>query len=304
MANVREALEFGLADSAEAALGLAASLSPLWIARGMLSEGRRWLDRALATTRPEPTMDRMWAFHGSVLMAGVQNDLPIVTTLVAEARTLAEQVKDPVGRGLFDIADGFAALVGGDLDHAYDRFAHAVRASDEPIVRIPAMLLLGWALESAGDIGRARIWQEKALAIAESAGESIYRSSVLWALGVGWWRHGDSERAEPLLVDCLRLAQQTNHPLLNTTACFEVLAWVARTHNDCRRAAILLAAADKLGRRVGSTTTLLTHLNVFHEECVRGLRETLGKQEFELLSQEGAAMSFDEAVDYVLRADT
>ena len=257
MANVREALEFGLADSAEAALGLAASLSPLWIARGMLSEGRRWLHRALATTRPEPTMDRMWAFFGSVLMAGVQNDLPIDTTLVADARTLAEQVKDPVGQGLFDILDGFAALVGGDLDHAYERFESAVGASDEPIVRIQAMLLLGWALEFAGDIGRALIWQEKALAIAESAGESMYRSSVLWALGVGWWRHGDSERAEQLLFDCLRLAQQTNHPFLNTAACFEVLAWVARTNNDCRRAAILLAAADKLGRRVGSATTLL-----------------------------------------------
>jgi predicted ATPase len=304
MANVREALEFGLADSAEAALGLAASLSPLWIARGMLSEGRRWLHRALATTRPEPTMDRMWAFYGCVLMAGAQNDVPIDTTLVADARTLAEQVKDPVGQGLFDIIDGFAALVGGDLDHAYDRFENAVGASDEPIVRIQAMLLLGWALEFAGDIGRALLWQEKALAIAESAGESMYRSSVLWALGVGWWRHGDSERAEQLLVDCLRLAQQANHPFLNTAQCFEVLAWVARANDDCRRAAILMAAADKLGRRVGSATTLLPHLNVFHEECACGIRETLDTEEFDVLNHEGAAMSFDEAIDYALRANT
>jgi len=76
----------------------------------------------------------------------------------------------------------------------------------------------------------------------------MYRSSVLWALGVGWWRQGDSERAEQLLIDCLRLAQQANHPFLNTTACCEALAWVARANNDCRRAATLLAAAGELGR--------------------------------------------------------
>ena len=41
MPNVREALEFGLADSAEAALEIAAALHPHWIAHGMLSEAPR-----------------------------------------------------------------------------------------------------------------------------------------------------------------------------------------------------------------------------------------------------------------------
>jgi hypothetical protein len=55
---------------------------------------------------------------------------------------------------------------------------------------------------------------------------------------------------------------------------------------------------------VGTATTALSYLNVFHEECVRATRETLDKQELEILSHEGAAMSFDEAVDYVLGANT
>ena len=55
---------------------------------------------------------------------------------------------------------------------------------------------------------------------------------------------------------------------------------------------------------MGSATTLLPHLNVVHEECVCGIRETLDTEEFDVLNHEGAAMSFDEAIDYARRANT
>ena len=50
--NLREAMEFSLSEpgtaSAEAGLQIATALFPFWLSRGLLSEGRRWLDRALA----------------------------------------------------------------------------------------------------------------------------------------------------------------------------------------------------------------------------------------------------------------
>lgn len=36
----------------------------------------------------------------------------------------------------------------------------------------------------------------KTLALTESLGESVYRSWVLWRVGIGWWRRGKLERAE------------------------------------------------------------------------------------------------------------
>ena len=73
-------------------------------------------------------------------------------------------------------------------------------------------MLLGWGLGFGGELGRALIWQEKALAFAESSGESVYRGYALWSLGVGWWQKGKPDRAEQLLTDALQVSQLVNDP--------------------------------------------------------------------------------------------
>jgi serine/threonine-protein kinase PknK len=73
----------------------------------------------------------------------------------------------------------YAALIGGDAAHALACFESAVEGDDDPTVRVGAMMSVGWALEFRGDIKRALVWQEKALAIAESAGEVVLRSHGL-----------------------------------------------------------------------------------------------------------------------------
>jgi non-specific serine/threonine protein kinase len=57
MPNLREAVKFSLTNSPEAAAGMAAGLSPFWIAHGLVGEGRRWLDQALARTPPDRHMN-------------------------------------------------------------------------------------------------------------------------------------------------------------------------------------------------------------------------------------------------------
>ena len=59
--NIRAALEFSLTDSPQTALDIAGTVHPFGIARGALTETRRWLDRALAATPSEPTVDRIRA---------------------------------------------------------------------------------------------------------------------------------------------------------------------------------------------------------------------------------------------------
>lgn len=61
-ANMRAAMEFCLTEPGEEGVGLAlaADLWPLWIAGGYLSEGRRWLSRAL-TLSPESAPARATA---------------------------------------------------------------------------------------------------------------------------------------------------------------------------------------------------------------------------------------------------
>src|SRR4029077_8463916 len=133
---------------------------------------------------------------------------------------------------------------------ALSRAEDAVAATDDPSVRVPAMMLQGWAFDFSGELGRALIWQEKALAIAESAGEVVTRSYALWAVGLGWWRNGKPERAEQLLRERLQLSHLIDDPR-NGAAGVAALAWMAGAKNDPRPAVLLMASADALGNRVG-----------------------------------------------------
>jgi non-specific serine/threonine protein kinase len=161
------------------------------------------------------------------------------------------------------------------------------------------MILLGWCLEFRGEISRALLWQEKALALAESHGESVFREYALWSLGIGWWRHRKPDRAAELLEEALQLTYVVDDPR-QAAACLEGLAWIAAEKADYRRAAVLMAAAGTLGSAIGASTVVLPHLLDFHLECDRRTRERLGAEEFEAARQEGCSFGFDEAVTYGL----
>jgi predicted ATPase len=298
-ANLRNALKFSLTDSPETALEITGTLHQFGIARGMLSETRHWLDRALAATRPEPTMERITGLYGAVLITGLQGDLPAATALVAEGQALVEHMTDPLAHGMISIADGFTALVSGEFDRACARLEDALSMCDEPSAQVTAMLALGWGLEFRGKIGRALIWQEKALALSKAHGESVYRGYALWSIGVGWWRHGKPDRAEQLLKDGLRVTHRVDDAR-QSAACLEALAWLAGEKHDARRAVVLMAAAEALVRTIGASTVVLPHLIVFHEECERSARDALEADAFEAARQEGCASNFDEAVAYAL----
>ena len=175
----------------------------------------------------------------------------------------------------------------------------AISGLDDPTHRVAAMILLGWCLEFRGEIGRALLWQEKALSLAESRGESVFREYALWSLGIGWWRHRKPDRAAELLKEALQLTYVVDDPR-QAAACLEGLAWIAAEKADYRRAAVLMAAAETLGSAIGASTVVLPHLLGFHLEVERRAREGLGAEEFEAARQEGCSFGFDDAVTYAL----
>lgn len=298
MPNVREALEFSLSENGETALAIVADLYPIWIIRGMLSEGRRWLERALASTPREPTRQRVKALCGAAAIAELQGDLAAGKALVADARGLAAEVNDPQLQGDVDIADGFTALVDGEFDRASACLENALSATSDPIVQTAAALLLGLDLGLRGDSGQAVRWQEKALALSKSRGDLVLRGSVLWSIGVGLWRARQAARAEQLLKDALRAAEPAND--LHVAACLEALAWIAGERHHDRRAAVLMAAADALGRAAATPPVPLPHLKVFHAECERRACDALGEADYEAARKQGAVLTFEEAVAFAL----
>jgi predicted ATPase len=297
--NVREASEFALTDSPRIAAGIAGGLWLYAIARGLLGEFSLRLDRALTASPSEPSVDRIQALYAATIIAGMQGNSEVATARAGEARSLVEGMDDRRAQGLVAIADGFAASVGGDAAGALARSEDALAATEEPMVRFAAMLLKGWALEFRGEIERALIWQEKALAVAESLGEMVFRSYALWAIGIGWWRNGKPDRAQQLLRQGLELAHRINDPRTGAS-CLEALAWVAGARSDSERAVILMAAAEELASWQGASPAIFPDLMPFHDEYQRRAHQGLEAEQFDTARRRGVAMDFDEAVAYAL----
>ncbi|MGW4339519.1 protein kinase domain-containing protein [Rhodococcus koreensis] len=300
--NLREAMEFALLEAVDAGLRIAAALTPFWLARGQLNEGRRWLDRALARKPGEANTDRVKALYNDSTLAQVQGDLPAGTALLEEAQFLGEHLEDPVLRGHIAVADGFLALYNGDLPRACSRLEGAREdfgANSDLYLQVSLLQSLGWVYELQEKTTQAIICHEQVLTITEAHGESVHRSYSLWAMAIAVWRQGDPNRAVQLLNQCLRLTRLVDDPL-TTANCLESLAWIASDQHSSERAAILMGAAEALGRAVGTSTVLIPHLLLHHKHYDRLIRRSLSERAFEAASRKGHALGLDESVAYAL----
>ncbi len=303
MPNLREAVEFSLTNSPEAAAGMAAELSPFWIAHGLVGEGRRWLDQALARTPPEPTYERVEAIYYASVLASLQGDVQEAAARAREAQEVAEQLAgqlaDPAAHALVAIADGFAAMLGGDPDRACRRLAEAVDACGNLTIRASAQLLLARAYEMRGDAAEALAWNQKVHALAESHGESVYRTWALLGIGLDSWLKSDRHHAANVFKQGLRLAKHLDDRRTAATY-LEALAWIAAADAKPARAVALMGAAETVGRTVGNYVFLFPNLPVFHDECDRRTRDALDPEAYEAAHEEGRSLSFHDAVAYAL----
>ncbi|MFC7449196.1 ATP-binding protein [Rhodococcus daqingensis] len=304
--NLRDALQFSLAApgdaEADVCLRMANSLYLFWNCRGLIGEGRRWLDRVLSRSSGRRTADRVFALFGDSVMAGMQGELEACAAAVDECSALAGELGRPVVLAAAGYAAGFLALFSGDLAGAERSFLAALETS-RPTGEIlrPIGGLLGLAVASGllGNEARAVACHEQVLAITGSRGESYYRSYSLWGLGLAALHQGDAERAGALMAQALRLIRRVDDPII-ATWCLEARAWIAAVENEPERAAVLMGAAEALARSVGSATITLPNLLTHHTECEHRAREALGDRDFEEALLRGGSMGFHDAIGYAL----
>ncbi len=293
--NLREALDFSIFEGGQDALDFVADLYEFWFLRGPFSEARRWLDRALAAAPNEPTTARARAVYAACMIASTQGDIAAATALVAEGRVLVQRTADPIARAALAIGDGFTALTTGQLDHACACLQNAIDERISPTMRGGALITLGWAQELRGESAPALASYEKALALSESHGESMYRILALLSMGAAKWRYGDADHAIRLIRQSLDLARVVNDR--RTAAyCLETLAWIAGEADRPRAAAVMMGAAGGLAHAVGSMNVPFAHLVVHHDKCESGARRALGTDHFDVAYQEGYSMKFNDAI--------
>jgi serine/threonine-protein kinase PknK len=289
--NIRVALQFSVSDSTSPlqALEMAAALRPYLYARGMFTEGIRWLDLALGAAPPEPTPQRLDALCGAIKTLGVMGDLEGAQPRIAEARSILELLNDPGATAVCDNAEGYAALNRGEIELARDHLRRAIAASDDYEAQVGSLIVMGWVHDIFGEHHDASSCFEKALALADARGESMWRSMILGSAGVGRWRVGDSEGALQALRQGLHLAMDVNDPG-HVIRFLAAMAWIVGSNGHHRRAVVLMAACAVLARAKGVPLHPIPHLATFYEECERNARAALAPAEFDAAWQEGGAL--------------
>ncbi|AOW92662.1 LuxR family transcriptional regulator [Rhodococcus sp. WMMA185] len=298
--NVRAALHFCLTEPGELESGLriGAALYPYWRSRGMLREGRRWLDQLLARHDGDPSQERIEAMYVNSVLTGMHGDVAAAQDLVAEGTKLAARNEDALMRALMMHAAGCCALFLGD-------FANARKHMDEALVVFRdkgSLLQLVWGLSGValvsgmqGETSTAKRYGTELSDLTEAHGESVYRGWSLWVAGVSEWQRGQLELAEDYVKQGLRLSHLVDDRI-SACGALEVLAWIAVGRDRAEHAAELMGAAAAVAQAVGNPSTVYPNLLVHHAACEQSARDAIGDRSFDAAFQRGVSTSFGAAV--------
>jgi tetratricopeptide (TPR) repeat protein len=240
------------------ALRLGGALGEFWLTRGHRSEGRQWLERALAVAaapgHPQPP-DSVLA--RALLEAGVlaqaQEDDRQAEAHFDASLALYRALDQP--RSLARVLNclGELALDQSDSQQATALFAEGLAlaraAGDQPSI---ALLLYRMGIVAAiqGDTRRAQAAYEESLALRRALNDQRGIARVLESLGDLARRQGDHERARLLFTEGLALARAVGD--------HGIIAWLlhdtgylALEHGDLEQAASLFAESTWLDLRLG-----------------------------------------------------
>ncbi len=300
--NLRTALESSRADpdGAETELRLAGALQWVWFIRGQWSEGRRWLEDALARGTDAPPSVLSKALQGATYLAWGQGDYERAVALCGKGLTLCREWGDKEGIARFLIHWGMVAMYQGDYQRATalceDGLALCRERGDK--------WLISWALTQVGsaahlqrDYERAVALHEESLALARKTGDKYRIAFVLRSLGHVALFQGDYRQAAARFKESLTLCKEVADERV-TGECLVGLAGVACAQGLYDQAARLFAAAEVLREATGYHYAAARQADI--EQFVSSTRAGLGESVFATAWAEGRAMTLEQAIEYAL----
>lgn len=261
--NFRAALQWCRQQAPAIGLQLAANLCDFWYLRGLLTEGRAWLDDLLARGAGCPDNQRVTALTASALLAVHQGDLSHATQTASEALRLSRTSGD--GNGIARALHGLGnvALYQSHYAQAEAFYAEALPWYLEHGPRAHAaqvMNNLGLVAKDQGDFTRAIRYFENSLALRRDIGHQHgIAQSLLNLANAAYWQ-GNFDRTLELAGQALDLSRHTGYAL-NVGYALEALgmAWLKQGQLDRAGDALRESAAHfaKLGDKKGSALVLI-----------------------------------------------
>jgi len=301
--NLREALDYGLANPAGTQLGLemAGALRFYWLISDRVSEGRHWLDQFLsASDDHEPA--RVKALSAAAYLATMISDFAAADNLLAEARAVAAQLDDMSGLALAIQVQALTTLFRGDPQRAAQLFQSALDSHRELHDESAALydeveLALCAALLGDGEAATGML--EACLSATQARGEHWLRALTQWALGIEQCKVGDYLSAESSELASLRLRivlEDRSAVGMN----LQVLGWIAAASGDAERAARLLGASKGVAQPMEFSFGALGHLRDLQQSYEGIGRQEMSDAGFSRAYEEGRKLTFDEAVELAL----
>jgi len=256
--NLRAALSWFLeqssdGQSSELALRLSGVLAWFWGIRGYVSEGRRWLERALDESRGVRASLRAKALSGAGLLAGMQDDFGQAEALYGESLALY--------RGLGDRRGSATSLsILGNVAMMRSNYAAARALEEEALAlfkevgdtggSLLALQILALALFYQGEYARAQALLEESLVLSREVGDVQGHAVSLMLLGLVLLYQGDLARAHARLEESRAVFREVGYKRhIGTT--IHLLGLVAFLQGDVAGARLLLEESLVLFKEVG-----------------------------------------------------
>jgi predicted ATPase/class 3 adenylate cyclase len=252
--NLRAALSWTLqAEEAELGMRLAGALWQFWDMRGYYSEGRRWLEEALAKDGRASAV-RAKALEGVGWLADLQGDIDRAVAAAEEGLRLGARTKIQSSyKASFLRILGSAAYVHGDHEQAARLYEESLalsrEARDERGVA-SSLLQLGNVSGDRGDHEEAKKFYEEGLALSRKLDDKALLASALISVGAEFLLQGDHERGAMLNEEAAELYRERGNRG-HLQYALDNLGWAALMRGNLQQAEVLHRESLALSRQLG-----------------------------------------------------
>ena len=253
--NLRAALQWGrtLGEGGDGGMRLAAALARFWLLRGYLSEGRAWLDEALAAPADGFPLAHARALYAAVALSFAQGEYAHSWIRAEEALSTFRQERDSAGMALTLNVMGNVCRNRGDYEQAEQLLTESAeigRHLSSKWSLAESLNLLGLVARRRGDHVQALTFFTESLALWREIGDKWGLASSLGHLGVVARYQRDYPRSRVLHEESLALRRELGDKFDMASSMIS-LGTVALEQEDYDRAHDLFTEALELGRELG-----------------------------------------------------
>ncbi|MFF8837825.1 ATP-binding protein [Streptomyces sp. NPDC015130] len=302
--NLRAALDLclELPEDAHLAQHLAGTLWFAWVGCGRLSEGRHWLERALAleSGHEEARLKALWVLGYVTILQG---DGTAAVAALHECRERARASRNALAEAYATHRMGCLALLSDDMPRAEELIGRALDSYRE-LGELNSNVLMGqvelaMARAFGGDLEGAVAICREVREVCEERGERWTRAYALYVLAFSAWTRGAYGEARELLAECVTI----NHAFrdqVGLVLAIELLALVTVSEGDAVEAAVLQGATVPVWDTVGIQLFGSASFDGPRALCEQHAGAALGAEAYDSAFREGRALSLDAAVERAL----